>query len=103
MDEYNNIFLEYVLNSDGLPSDETIETFKNWDLELGRWAETIKKNPIAKDLDDFLKKEIHSTEISDEERDKLYLRYLEMRLALLDRSIELAKTFARPNYPAKPA
>jgi hypothetical protein len=97
MDDYYYIFLEYILDGNG--ERETIGIFTNWDDELERWAKTIKENPIVKDLEDFIKKEIHSADISDEERDSLYLRYLEMSLALFDRCVELAKTFARPNYP----
>ncbi|MDD5360419.1 MAG: hypothetical protein PHI79_03485 [Sulfurovaceae bacterium] len=88
IDEF--IFLE--IDGDGNQYPE----FQNWDIEFNRWAGTISKNSIIVDLEEFLKTEMHSTSISDEERDKLYARYLEMKLALFDKAVELAKTFARP-------
>lgn len=85
------LFREVDKDNDDLPS------FTNWDNELKRWADTVNTNPVIKELDTFLKEEMHSTSITDEERDKLYARYLEMKLALFDKAVDLAKTFTRPS------
>jgi hypothetical protein len=85
------LFREVDKDNNDLPS------FTNWDDELKRWADTVNTNPVIKELDTFLKEEMHSTSITDEERDKLYARYLEMKLALFDKAVELAKTFTRPS------
>lgn len=92
--EYLNMFVE-------LGSSENSSCFESWDIEIERWSKTLSENFIIKDLSNFILEEIHSTSISDEEREGLYVKYLELRIGILDKAIELAKLFARPNYPTE--
>lgn len=94
----NYKFLEYTTDENGQKKEIV---FESWDKELERWSNTVSNTPIIKDLETFLKDEMHATTISDEERDRLYAKYLEMKLALFDKVIELAKTFARPTVVAQ--